>query len=342
MKTRVLASSLVLCATLLGAAQTEPEKSVASPALAPKGELWPPVYLSAWADYLYMRGRPDNLPFAAAFVKNDEESSSVVREVFHIKPDYEAGFRAGVGYVVPESEWNWEASWSYYQGDSHGTLTLEKDDEYLEPLLLERFNNPVVVNAKGHPGMIYAKWHLLLNTGTVDVGRWFYGKKAFSFRPYIGAKAAWIKQTYTGIHENVVFTSASNFFSPSVRAVRRTSVYGIGLHAGANSTIDLSDGLELYANFSADLLSAQTKTTFEEEIEGKEGPVPNRMKEYSVMPVLEIGAGVKWATDLGRGRYCLSVHAGWEEQLWFSFAKGSYYSENLGLEGIVSGVTLGF
>ncbi len=297
-------------------------------------------------DFLYLKAEEDNLEYALQSAAPIADLVTLTQgKVHRISTDYEPGFRAGLGFLIPHDEWDLYFIWTCYRTHENASVSA-LPGEIIYPTMLNIFQNPQATSAS-------SSWHLNFNTGDIEVGRSFFAGRFFTLRPFASARGAWIHQGINANYGNVLYNSTAASFT-SVKAHNTSSMRAFGLRLGVDVDWELGDGWNIFFNGSGSLLWSEFNINQKETL--PDGTRINQIGNHlhAVTPVMEIAGGLSWGRYLFQHRYFLKIHAGWEEQIWFAQNRFSrmmddvnpgslvFNSGDLSLSGLNVGATLGF
>jgi len=303
--------------------------------------------LYAIADALYWKPTQDDLTYT---FRNHEEvdAQGNVNGLFSgnakdLKPDWNVGFRLGLGYNMPYDQWDLELVWTNYRNNSHSSTDAPPKGYLLSAL------SPIGVG--GGSGLWNAEATLKLRYDTLDLelGRAFYTSKALSFRPFVGARLARINERFnaksTGIINPIfgrnLFTKFQNLFHAWGARAGLDMNWRFGSHWGI---IGRAAGSIVYGRYHVS--SIQTASS---SISGFEYDVSNGF--HRVRFNAEGMAGIEWDAYVNRNRAHLFFSLGYEITEWFdynhtrNFFNGALYVQkggDLGLQGVTFSARVDF
>jgi hypothetical protein len=277
---------------------------------------------------------------------------------------WSTGFRAGLNYNIPHDQWDVNLLWSYYDGNGHNSQHSNSEEK---PTILTGFIHPNAYNLDTAPVCMSANSHISINLNVIDLdlGRQFKTGKWLSLRPYLGAKAVWLDQTYN-IHYNDVFKSfldedptLSNYLNHMTN-----NFWGMGAKAGLGMDFGLRWGISLFSDLSFSLLYGLFDTSRTErytlsqknsEGESIDATVIAEDNEFHAgRAVADIQIGLRWTKALFKERIRLLLQTSWEQHMFFSqnqfmrFSDPQYwgnYTQNQGdvyFQGISTSIQLYF
>ena len=298
-------------------------------------------------DFLYWKTQLNGLEFATDISKTTGTDTQVSptldvitsrsRERFP-RPHFEArpGFRIAAGYNFKDCQWALGSDWTHVKGHAHIS------------------HGPT----KGHVNLDYNVVDLLVTGPQFDLG------SSFQWRPFAGARFAWIHQkikarsTFSSIqmrpssNQNLIQTNNNRLINNSA------DFRGIGPEVGVHTSWVLPKGFRVYADADGCLpythYDAKLRNSFNETVllsfvsDPTETDLISSKDKGSATAntcqiVLDLAFGVSWQ------RYvCLCQHSvgcifklGWEHSQWFDFnSLGS--QGDLFLDGLTASAQIQF
>lgn len=189
-------------------------------------------------------------------------------KITFITPDFgwRPGLKINLGYYLPHDDWNIKTTYTYY----HGEMTSNKKhvNVHIYPgengVIANNFY-PFYLNSETMPTPRFEHaagcLHIFFNTFDLELGRNFWVGKKFSFRPFGGAKGAWIHQKYKVFYEdgNVIVGEFDNLRLQSSASFFTNKSVGVGPRLGFDATCYMKWGIELFASGSFNYLPTQFK-----------------------------------------------------------------------------------
>ncbi len=300
-------------------------------------------------DYLYWQASQAGLEYTLKSPDvNNRFNKGSLGKISNISPNYQSGFRVGADIELPHDNWDISFAWTSYSNQTHSrrgggsTFTM----------------TPYWLNAGEGittSGASTAKWNLGFNSYDLDLGCAFLPRQHLSLRPFAGFKAAWIEQDFTVKYHNI---SSNNTLAPgsaiSMRSRNYNHFQGYGMRVGMDTKWLLNYGFSFIGNISGALLASEFYVSqFDRNVDHTPR---SHTQEYinRITPVVEMFGGLKWETDFDDEGFFLDIHAGWEQQIWFSQNQMNNFpipnnrgyaiksQGDLTLSGLTVGATFGF
>jgi hypothetical protein len=250
------------------------------------------------------------------------------------------GIRFGGGKNIAFDGWDIHGAFTYFRnhvsGKARGGL-----NSTLIPLKGSMITQTGVSHAKSN-------YDLALYNIDVELGRHYYVSEKLSFRPFIGLKNAWLKQTQK-VHYN-----GGSLGNNSARVYDDCDYWGMGLRGGINSKWYLLDGWYFGGGFSGAVLYGY----FDIEHKEKLTPSPQyRIKlednKHRFVPVAEVRLGLGYGTYYNQKEYYIDVGIYYEGMYWwrqnqmlkvyeYSAFRYENYAEDLSMHGLTFSFRLYF
>lgn len=242
-----------------------------------------------------------------------------VGSILRIVPNWDPGWRLGLGLNSNYDRWDLFLNWTWYQ--NHAKSTNIRSDLPLGVSTDGYYPQWPVANFTGFGPyrVAYGSWKMLFNAIDLEVGRAYFATPTLSFRPNCSLRTAWINQKFI-----------SRFFQPLQPAIPsqqefygKNNWWGIGPRLGVESDWRVGLGIFLLGKASASLLYGKTSvwTTSDSLPAGSSTYLLDRRfvdSFYALVPNLQLFLGLGWKRFLNCNRVALSVDAGWEANIWWN------------------------
>ncbi len=269
-------------------------------------------------------------------------------KIQRVDPDWDFGFRIGLGYNLCHDEWDAKASWTYYKTDK------------------TQRNTGIFLNLWGHPDIpfsndssfIRADWDFHYNTLDLELGRAFGAGRCFCLRPSFGLRAAWIDQDLD-LFQNVLLQQSVQNDGPLQLDIESVSDFcGAGFRFSLEGRFDVCWNFSLFGLASYSLLYGKFDTQFTEKITDLEVTdliiADAKGLFHMGASSVQLALGLQWNIPLCCERYRFGLHIGWEQNLWFQLNQMNHFENelsrgiliqengNLSLQGISFGARFDF
>jgi hypothetical protein len=259
-----------------------------------EGSTFQGLFLSG--EYLLLRPRRDALDYAVVSPNRTETPGGNVNQLSY---GTENGFRTGIGYHLPSSDWSIAVNYTYFHS-SDNQIAIAPSAGALYPSLTSGGSFDIANSANASTNLDY-------NVIDLEAIRHIAVHESFDLTVFGGGRFAWIDQKlqaiYNGGSEGPVNDTVS---SP---------VYfrGAGITLGGLGQWNVYQGIGLYAKAQCSLLSGQFRNSLTETNDNGTVSIVNVHDNYNqIVPVTEMGLGVAYQGD----HFHLSV--GYELTNWFN------------------------
>lgn len=302
-------------------------------------------------EFIWWTAREAGLAIAADGFSNGITGFSHSGKLHYVDFKWRPGFKVGIGLNLDHDCWDIYANYTWFQGKGGKRSVSSTPTE-------TTIRTSLLTNATGlvNPIQVEGSWNLHFNVVDLELARNFYVSRCLALRPFVGVKGTWQTQRF---HAQIV----SQFpFDPTLilpidtaREQFKERFGGIGLRGGLDSNWYFTRHWGIYANASASALwgrfNNRTKENvhreFEDHIEIFD--LENVKDKFdTLLPVLEMGLGLKWENWFSCDEYHIEADLGWEEQIWFAMNDFSPYSlagsacSNLVLYGLTAKLQFDF
>ncbi len=368
-KTKFVLGSLLTISTSLAVAdqvkpqrasdQVKPQPILESVVTEPTGVITPavaPVVDGAGfffsADFIWWKAQIGNLQYAGTGVSDGGQNvpagtSSSKGSIKNPDFNFQPGFKVGAGLDFEHDGWDVFAEYTWLNGGHH--------HNHLNggPGLGEISGSSTVVPA-GSLGFFScvtasSSWEQHLNVLDGELGRNFFISHRLTLRPFIGLKAAWIKEELT----NRYLTTATNpLFATTtynIRQSRHQHMWGIGARGGIDTVWHFNKNWGIYGDMAFTALwsdfHTRAKDRFTDVATGLSiDTVNTRVSITEINMVFETNLGLAYMTWFNDDKCQFSLRAGWEEQIWFNLNHFSNVGAvgNLTMHGLTVKAGIGF
>ena len=303
------------------------------------------VYASG--SFTYWQPSMSNTELGVVARSTDTETESGVINENHILNqdfNYKPGFKVNLGMNFDWDNWDSAVEYAWFRGSDTTTSTnSEKADFYPIDLGVYNSENPLEVAFNSAS----QNWKLHMDLLDWNLGRSYYVGTKLTFRPSIGARAAWIRQSLNRTLKTDTLSSVLNKGSHS---------WGVGPRAAINTNWNLGEGFRIFGNSAADILFTQytklksfssyadsTETVFK----GVEQKDVNTLRTH-----MDVELGLGWGSYFDCNNWHVDVTAGYGFQVFFdqnmfrNFNEGHFAQNlpngNLYVHGLTATIRLDF
>lgn len=286
--------------------------------------------IQLYGEYLYWKVVQDQMQYAAALpggVENilrqigEGEPPVRVREKLAIvdpKFNYNSGFRIGLGYAMGCSDWDFQLAWLRL----HETVSSHVSDQ-------SRGIIPITIPASSLLGFVdrdpsgfgFASradscWRFELDVIDFQIGRSCHPFHSLSLSPYVGLKAAYVKQ-----HQAIHYCGFAIEETPiDVHNAKKNDFKAIGPSFELDSSWELFPSLHLTSGIGGALLFGKFDTGERPEISQASNSIQvclDTSKQHRLRPVVDANIGIDWSRCLG-DTCKLVIGVSYEVQYWWN------------------------
>jgi hypothetical protein len=237
--------------------------------------------------------------------------------------DYKPGFKVGLGMNFDYDNWDAYAEYTWL----HGTDSVSS-------------NAPVdgaIWAFPGHAGLPTGSvsfnsgaqnWNLKLDFADLMLGRSYYVGTKLSFRPYVGARGAWIRQNTAATFVNTGVGTVGT--AGTLTLVDRSISWGVGPSLGLDSSWMLGYGLRVYGVGSADLLYSRYNVSTSQAFTVS-GVVTQqfKVKQHHIdylRPHMNLEMGFGWGSYFDNNNWHIDLAASYGFQAFFDQNMTRHYT----------------
>lgn len=287
-----------------------------------------------FADYLNWNVAQDQMAYAAripnlsSFISSSSGPSPTNIDFDVIEPSFKhhSGFRVGVDYDMPCSNWDFQIAWTrlHETNKSH----VSEPGGIIPPLLtlisfISSSSGPSVVSSSSDPLPNTAKshWHFEFDTIDLQLGNSCAVLCDVIMRPYVGARIATIKQK-----QNVGYFGETDHGIPIQPSLsRKNDFWGVGPTVGIDASLKFCSHWSLFGGFSGSLLygkfHVKSITNLGEGFDGSSsGPKSitlKNKKRHHLRPNMDAYFGVGWDYCFCE-KFQLQLGVAYEMQYWWN------------------------
>ncbi len=295
------------------------------------------------AEFLWWVAKPDGLYFAESKVGSPttanppDGAQNFYGHLQKVQPHWDAGCRVGIGGNMPYDDWDIFFNWTFYETD-------KKNSKHGNLLVLWGHPDAAGTNLASFAS---AKWNIELNMFDAELGRSLWIGDYLSFRPFIGARGAWIDQNFK------IFYDYATTPIMQGRLKLDSSVQAGGIRAGADTRFNLLHGWSIISKGSYSVLYGHFDSDFREKANSHR-IASSKDGFHQGISTLQLSLGIEWDTYFCNNRYHAALYAAWEQNIWFGLEKWAHFSgplsagtfeqtsTNLSLQGGTFGARLDF
>lgn len=296
----------------------------AAPLASPKN------YFEVQGDYLFWQATQGGMDYGINATKESAGDTVTTKgNVKDVGEKWSSGFRVGLGFQR-ENAWNLKATWTSFHNHSHRSAKATNPDLVYSDVDGEVFYPSWAPNLMGIALAGSSSWTLKYNTVDLDFGRAYCKNKTVSVQLHAGLRGADIKQnlnvTYTTINHGVDPGLPNMGLENQSTVKGKNNFMGLGLRAGTDLCWNWTKHWGLFGKLSASLVYGEFK------VQEKVHSLPNtqigddqffqnatmRHHFQALQPNLEAALGLKWNTDLCKGKQNIAIGVGYEVVEWFN------------------------
>jgi len=287
------------------------------------------------ADYLYWKPCPDGaFDYVKAERHGSENNVKVHSDTKSAIGEAETGFRLGVGYQFPCSDWDIGVRWLHFDPSDSRKASLSSGEKIipfggyflLPELQILMVNDGLTKVEVISPMVAKGHWDLDLDVVDLEFGMHMLFGRCLFLRPHVDVRIATIDQelkiasqgSVSGVEIGGPFQAKSRF---------KNEFKGIGPRIGLDTRYELGCGWGLYADVAAACLFGHQDASFKENLTvditmggSQEFDLFTKSKSnrHCTRVITDAAFGIYWRTCFCCGLYNLSVKCGWEHHYFFS------------------------
>jgi hypothetical protein len=292
---------------------------------------------------------------------------------------WDPGVRVGLGWASDCNDWDVGIDWTYYHNEKKNAVSA---DPFAFPASRDNFgvpqglfpiptigqsalfspwvNQAALVGATSTTSArnfstlplilffthVSAKWDLTLNNIDLDIGRTFWFRNCFSFRPYAGIRGSWAKtrfQIHSDLVENPSITIVDNLGTTVINIIDSDlrlkdrfidRFWGVGILLGISPNWYICHDWSIFADFAASLIYGKSSSKKRENYSGflntlsdTGGSVAtetatadfkhsSRRSFFAMQPIFDLALGLRFEKSWCCNRYYTEFDLAWEHHIW--------------------------
>lgn len=224
---------------------------------------------------------------------------NVINQKFSYKP----GFKVALGMNFDHDNWDSMIQYSWFRGSDTSSTKVDAAVQTVRPI-----GSSIADAAYTEASQT---WKLHMDLIDWDLGRNYYVGTKLTFRPFFGARAAWIRQNLVGTFSNADVASTKALYQSS-------SSWGVGARTGLNTNWALGEGFRLFGNGAADVLFTQyTKLKTHTEDAKVVKNVASQGSLNCLRSHLDLEVGLGWGSYFDCNNWHVDLTAGYGFQVFF-------------------------
>lgn len=265
------------------------------------------LYVSA--DFLYWRA--ENNGWAYAYEQETTVPAGLnVGNIVRISPDWDPGFRIGLGWNTTHDFWDVLLNYTWYRNKTSESKTSENG---FFPFWPSSFAATSSFDAAK------ARTQFQMNMGDLEVGRMVFLTKTLAVRPHWGAKGGTLNQKFN-----------SSFSAPRVGILNseqkfsgKNNYWGVGPRAGVNTEFHLNQGFSIKGNFAGALLYGKNRTRSRTTVLAVGDTEFTTERDYTddfyqLVPHVQLALGFQWQTCFWCEKMLYKMSVMWETNFWWN------------------------
>ena len=288
------------------------------------------VYTSA--SFTYWQPVQDNMELGV--VSTATSGYNINGNVVNANFDYQPGFKIALGLNIDHDNWDTNMQYTWFRGtQNQSTSLVAKGTETLFPM---RANSSESFYSGSE------KWKIHMDLLDWELARCYFVGTKLTFRPFMAARAAWIRQNLSVNYSNEKTLS----FDSSVH--QKSQNWGIGPRTGVYTNWLIGEGFRFYGNAAGDVLFTQFTKNYSKVINSDN--IANSNVHQKTLNTLrthvELELGFGWESYFDNNNWHVDLTAGYGFQTFFdqnmfrnfsnSYANSNSPNGNLYMHGLTA------
>jgi hypothetical protein len=268
----------------------------------------------AFGAFTYWQPRQENMELC--FVRNITGTTIDFDGNFvNLDFKYKPGFKVGIGMNFDQDNWDACFVYTWFRSKQLQHTSVNGINSEIFPLI----GHPEVTDVDTYTSAS-ERWNLRMDLLDLELARSYYSGMSLTFRPFFGARAAWIRQRVHAFYDETVAVGGANV---SVTVAEKSHSWAIGPRAGLYSNWLLGQGFRLYGNGAGDILYTRYSKLGENSTAVVAGVVQDQVLAHQknndyLRTHLELELGIGWACYFDNNNWHVDLSAGYTFQTFFN------------------------
>jgi len=282
----------------------------------------------ATGTFVYWQAIQDNMELGIASATDTSltaggNSGNIINMSF----DYKPGFKVGLGMNFDYDNWDGYAEYTWF----HGTNTQSSNGT----------TNGAIFPFVGHPSIEGSNryntgsenWNLKMDFADVTLGRSYYVGTKLTFRPFMGARGAWIRQRANYTFVNTSTTGRFGIAEGTLTSLNRSNSWGVGPSVGLSSNWMFGYGLRATGLATADLLFTRyNASTYDSFLNSGTGATTvfntNQRQANTLKPHANLEMGFGWGSYFDNNHWHFDLLATYGFQVFWNQNMFRHYTDS--------------
>jgi len=259
----------------------------------------------ATADLLYWRLYEGGNDFA--YSDHSPAGLPINGHMRTIVPDFEWGFRIGLGYFFQRDGWDLYLNGTWFESDKTHYVQAGPNTVFYPNVPYPR-PGALVTTVTTSSGKLEFNFRNL----DLELGRGFYVSKYFSLRHHYGLRAAWISQKKTETF------AGGDLTNQKIHIHHENKYKGLGPRTGIDTQFHIGKGFTIEGKLALALLAGRFRVEYDADIsEDPSTEVDIEANIYRFAPTIQFFLGFGYDINICRDEHHLAFRLGYENQYWW-------------------------
>lgn len=266
------------------------------------------------ASFIYWQPIQENMELGysntstAAEVGNNSFNGTFIDMGASFKP----GFKVGLGGNFDYDNWDMRLEYTWFHNSQSVSATRPEGGQIINDWAVPFTSSIVFSNSAS------ANWHLKMDLLQLDLGRWNYVGTKLTCHPYVGVRAAWIRQQlrFHAINDGTLGTGLGTANTTTVK--HRSVSWAVGPEFGLDTNWNLGAGFRFFGDVEGDVLFTRyTKASFSQTLANGEFFILHQPNVNALRAHVDLELGFGWGTYIDCNNWYLDFTAGYGFQVFF-------------------------
>ncbi len=248
--------------------------------------------------FIYWQPLQDNMEYGISSSGADLTAAS--NSTINFDTNYKPGFQVGLGMNFDYDNWDSYLQYTWFHNTNSNSSTAPAGGS-----ILPMQGIPVSDIGGLAAGTASGSWHLKMDFADWQLARSYYVGTKLTFRPFFGARGAWIRQKYNVTYDTTLI-------------VNNTSIsWGLGPQVGLTANYMFGYGLRMFGDVNGDILFTRYRTALTS-FDGTDTYSVSQIHINTVRPHANLDLGFGWGSYFDNNNWHFDLMASYGFQVFWN------------------------
>ena len=270
------------------------------------------IYWQPIQDFMEVAFKDRNVT-TSAFSSLSTDNGTLVEMTSAFKP----GMKLGAGYAFPYDDWDVSTVWTWLHSKNGKSASAQPD-----VFLFTNWIAPAIGTIGHEVERFDYNWLLDFNLVNLELGRRHFVGEKLVIKPFFGAAAVWIGQTFSG---NSIGLGSSGL---NLTVRMKSNGWGLGPRTGIRGNWYLTKNFSLVGNAAADLLYTHYNLHLNQfAVNNATVFLINSFQLNTFRPEIDLYFGMRWECYFSNSSQHVAVDLGYDFQVWWNQNMNKWFND---------------